>query len=94
MLSVTFLESLRKVGFLDQLFGVHRNQLCSSVVNDSNQVHGIGLTLKDDIGLIVKLTFKDDLLVVLVDVDFDRFFFFDVFGSNVGVLLSDISVEV
>ena len=87
MLSIVFLQCGRYVRLLDQFLGVHGNQFCPAVVHHPDQVHRAGLALEYYVLLVVKLPFVHNLLVVLVNIDLRWFLLFDVFSSNISVVL-------
>lgn len=94
MLSVVLLKRLCNVSFFNQLFSVHRNQFGSSIVHHPDQVHRVRLPMEDYVILVVKLPFVNYFLVVLVNVNLHRLFFFDVFSSHVSIVLSHVCVQV
>lgn len=77
-----------------QFLCIHRDKLGPAIVDQTNQVHGIRLTLEDDVGLVVKLPFVNNFLVVFVYVDFYRLLFLNVLGPDVCVVLSHVGVQV
>ena len=94
MLPVVLLKRILNVWLLDKLFSVHWNQFRFTVIDHSDQVHRISLTLEHNVILVVKLPFIHHPLVVLVYVHSHCLFLFNVLGSHVSIVLCHVCVKV